>query len=427
MAVRHGYGKVVTDGLVFAYDTGDTKNSYLGAPMFNASREVHDWPTKARATVTEYTGGDIEPPFPGAKISKAVCTSTTTGILLRDGGYYYGGGFAGTGNPQNTDLLSDRTNSYTPVGDNKFTFVVYAKSGPDTDANTTVGIDIGDKNVVNVTNLENYDDWVRLETDDSGGINSQYPYDFFDISFSNTSIGNTIYLSAPMIIRTLGTDSGSLGTPPANIQYLPPKASRSVSGSLLDLTNNNTLLTTNNAGYDSNAQIVYDGTNDYIYTKTTPSFFNRNSSDTSFSNGASYEFVVKALGTGYFAGVGTAWRISAGTNNFTFWDRDISAGTSVTTTGIGNLSVTNNYVHVVGVLDPINNQKRFYINGEEELNISYDRTPSMGTTQLALGKSYPGSDNYCNCELPVGRVYTKALTAGEVKQNFAMYKKRFNI
>ena len=36
MAVRHGYGKIAgADALVFAYDTGDTRNSYKGKPATN--------------------------------------------------------------------------------------------------------------------------------------------------------------------------------------------------------------------------------------------------------------------------------------------------------------------------------------------------------------------------------------------------------
>ena len=36
MAVRHGYGKIAgADALVFAYDTGDTRNSYKGEPTEN--------------------------------------------------------------------------------------------------------------------------------------------------------------------------------------------------------------------------------------------------------------------------------------------------------------------------------------------------------------------------------------------------------
>ena len=422
MAVRHGYGKVVTDGLVFAYDTGDTKNSYLGAPMFNASREIHNWPTKARATVTEYTSGDIEPPFPGAKISKAVCTSTTSGILLRDGSYYYGGGFAGTGNPQNTDLLSDRTNSYTPVGDNKFTFVVYAKAGPDTDDNTTVSIDIGDRNVVNVTNLENYDDWVRLETDDSGGIGSQYPYDFFDIVFSNSSIGNTIYLSAPMIIRTLGTDSGSLGTPPANIQYLPPKASRSVSGSLLDLTGTRSLDVTN-VSFDDNAQPTFNGSNNRIYIGQDLGLQN-----TSFSAEALVYWDGDSTDTffGYYDTVtsGTQrsihWRIyNTGQVRFDFYANSINSATGAI--------VANTWYHLLVTYDSTSDSCKCYRNGE--LLMQGSAGPYLGNDSDSKGYvgAWTPSSQPFGGEVPIFKLYNRALTEGEVKQNFAMYKKRFNI
>jgi hypothetical protein len=35
MAVAQGYGKTVTSGSVFAYDVGDTRNSYIGEPTTN--------------------------------------------------------------------------------------------------------------------------------------------------------------------------------------------------------------------------------------------------------------------------------------------------------------------------------------------------------------------------------------------------------
>ena len=43
MAVAQGYGKTVTSGSVFAYDTGDTVNSYKGKPTTNRfSTEITD-------------------------------------------------------------------------------------------------------------------------------------------------------------------------------------------------------------------------------------------------------------------------------------------------------------------------------------------------------------------------------------------------
>jgi len=51
MAVRHGYGKIAgTDALVFAYDTGDTVNSYKGRPTTNyGPADFGDWGTESTA------------------------------------------------------------------------------------------------------------------------------------------------------------------------------------------------------------------------------------------------------------------------------------------------------------------------------------------------------------------------------------------
>jgi hypothetical protein len=396
MAVRHGYGKVAgADALVFAYDTGDTSNSYRGEPTTNLTTDTpsgNGWAgafTVVDSATKTYT---IE--------SRQNNAATTSAWRTH---YWSVSSYIGSYVTISADVEfvseTDCTFRDLSIGQGNTGSFPYHIAGSDVADRVKITtkpiskIHLTWSGVINSTGIVGFTQWINNVT--ANGANSV-------LKISNVQIEAKAH-ETPF---TSGT--------------------RSVSGSLLDLTGNNNITAASNEGYDSNAQIVYDGTDDRIITQD-PQFFNNNSGDTSFSNGASYEFVVKAYGTGYFVGVGSAWRISAGSTSFIFWDRDISAGTSVTTTGIGNLSVTNNYVHVVGVLDPINNEKRFYINGEEELNISYDRTPSMGTTQLALGKSYPNSSDYCNCELPVGKVYTKALTAAEVQSNYRHYKNRFGI
>ena len=41
MAVANGFGKVVTSGSVFMYDTGDTINSYKGKVFNDESNELN--------------------------------------------------------------------------------------------------------------------------------------------------------------------------------------------------------------------------------------------------------------------------------------------------------------------------------------------------------------------------------------------------
>ena len=396
MAVRHGYGKIAgADALVFAYDTGDTRNSYKGEPTTNLTTDT----PSGNGWAGDYTVVDSNTKTFTIQ-SKQNNAATTSAWRTH---YWSVSSYIGSYVTISADVefVSETDCNFRDlhIGQGNTGSYPYHIAGSDSadkvklDVKPTTKVHMTWSGVINSTGIVGFTQWINNVT--ANGANSI-------LKISNVQI-----------------EAKSHATPFVN-------GTRSVSGSLLDLTGNSVLTAASNEGYDSNAQIVYDGTDDRVITQN-PQYFNNNSGDTSFSNGASYEFVIKAFGTGYFAGVGSAWRIYAGSNSFIFWDRNISAGSSVTTTNIGSLSVTNNYVHVIGVLDPINNQKRFYINGEEELNISYDRTPSMGTTQLALGKSYPNSSNYCNCELPVGKVYNRALPAAEAQSNYRHYKQRFNI
>lgn len=73
MAVANGYGKVVTSGSVFMYDTGDTFNSYKGEPTFNyqwnggseVTPSYSDW-TGALPPIN-VTGTPNQGPIQGAK------------------------------------------------------------------------------------------------------------------------------------------------------------------------------------------------------------------------------------------------------------------------------------------------------------------------------------------------------------------------
>ena len=404
MAVRHGYGKIAgADALVFAYDTGDTRNSYRGEPTTNYTT---DTPSQ--------------------------------------------GGWTGTYDVLDSSRKTFRLNVSNFAADNRgwrsFTWDLRAYAGQSVTISATVEVPSSSPGTFA---------WIMMgqtstHTNNGSGVGTYLGYSTASERVQKTSttreritwsgtLGNSGTASQPSgnVGFTVWYNDGSPGTNSyvevSDVQielksHATPfvAGTRSATQGLLDLTGRSEINMTDTT-FNSNSQIEFDGTSARAYSAGTGQFFNNNSGDTSFSNGASYEFVVKAYGTGYFVGVGSAWRISAGTNSFIFWDRDINAGGTDTRSGIGNLSVTNNYVHVVGVLDTISGEKRFYINGEEELNVSYGRTPSMGTTQLALGKSYPNSSDYCNCELPVGKVYTKALTADEVRNNFRLYKTRFGI
>lgn len=421
---------MIGEGLVFGYDTGfpmisqSLDNTYLynnGVPAKNIARVMTSWPTKARASVATYSG-DIEPPIPGEAIYKLTCNADNAGILIRDGGLYYGGGFAGTGNAQNTDILSDRTNSYTPAGNNKFIYSLYVRPTNNTLSNTSANIDIGDRGTVGKSNVENLTDWHKLVCNDSLGINNQYPYDFFDLNFAPNTIGNEILVSAIQIIRTPGTDSGSLQTPSQFPQHLTYGAERTFTNSLLDLTGNHTIDATN-ISFAGDSLIDFDGTDDYLEVA--------DSSALDLTSAMSFEFIVKAESSqsnpfprlidksNYLIHISQ-------TSPFTIAMNITVTGGTLRQTAIGTAFTANKYAHIVCTYD--GQFGKIYVNGEGlfERNFSSSANCSTNNTSLKFGGNGTTS-RVLNGQLPITRVYNRVLTDGEIEQNFTALRGRFNI
>jgi hypothetical protein len=422
-----GGPKIITDGLAFGYDTGypmvasgnDTTYKFnKGAPIFNIARAMTSWPTRARVTVSLYTGS-IQPPIPGEAIYKLICNADNAGILCRDGGYYYAGGNWGSGTVQNTNILSDGTNQYTPLGNNKFVYSLYVRPTENTLDTTAAYIDIGDKNSVNVQNVDDLTDWHKLETTDAIQINNTaYPYDFIDFAYSPNTIGNELLVSAIQLLRTPGSDSGSLKTPSPGTQYLTYGADRSFSGSLIDLTRT-TDIDLSNMSFDSNAHITFDGTDDSIPIPST-----------TLGNGDwTVEFVANAHSSGYHmmsnsSGGPVTNAMGVYSNKLYYRNYDgawqaISSNTTVNYNEIYHLVYVNRYggSNNSGSMD-------MYINGEKDSNSGANSYTTNGGPVNAIGRSWAG---YFDGEIYICKRYTTGLSDEEVKQNYNAIKSRFGL
>lgn len=422
-----GGPKTKTDDLAFGFDTGypmvgsGTDTTYKfnkGAPVFNIARELTSWPTKARATVSLYTGS-IQPPIPGEAIYKLVCNADNAGILIRDGGYYYAGGNWGSGTVQNTNILSDGTNQYTPLGNNKFVYSLYVHPTENTLDTTYTSIDIGDKNSVNVQNVDDLTDWHKLETTDAVQINSTtYPYDFYDIAYGPNTIGNEILISAVQVLRTPGMDSGSLKTPSPGTQHLTYGAERSFSGSLVDIVRT-TDIDLSDISFDSNAHITFDGTDDSIAIPST-----------TLGNGNwTVEFVANAHSSGYHmmsnssgGPVTNAMGVLSNKMHYKHYNgawQSINSNTTVNYNQIYHLVYVNRY----GGSDNSGSMD-MYINGEKDSNSGTNSYTTNGGPVNAIGRSWSG---YFDGEIYICRRYTTGLSDEEVKENYNALKGRFNI
>ena len=206
---------------------------------------------------------------------------------------------------------------------------------------------------------------------------------------------------------------------------------------LLDLTGDSTI-DLSNVSFDSNAQIVFDETDDRI-----------SMGDTSFTDFGTGNFSVECVvyidpsitvSTGHYKGIVTKKGAGAANAGFGIY-YNTGYGKFLWSTADGSSAVerfTSNtwsslvgtYIHVVMVRDSsATNNGHFYINGV------YESITSGGTLMdvdndynLVIGASSTLFVNYfLNGEVPIAKIYNRALTASEVKSNFNAIKGRFNI
>jgi hypothetical protein len=409
MAVRHGYGKIAgTDALVFAYDTGDTRNSYRGEPTTNLQAAGgafgHNSGTYGNVvTVTDATSEKgpgwkkvtISNRGSNFRIIQFTYTSMSANIMychsavfdwgnMRDKGYYINHDGSGTG-----------TRAFYKPGD------YTTNQGSSISINSSLA-DGKIAGTIIHTASHSHAFFINNNTTGVSGLNDYFYYREYQVE-ANTH--PTQYTS--------GTRSATQG--------------------LLDLTGRSTI-DLSNVSFDSNAQMTFDGTSDVFYTGNLPQL------DT-----FTLEVVLKptTLG-GWFLYRNTNMNYTDNADNFIFGFNGSSlyggveysptgADKSVTSTTV---LTTGQYVHGVLVHDNTTLTLRIYINGTlEGTTVSTgENYPYRSTNKASIGADggsnhggISGNKYFYNGEIPVTKIYNRVLTADEIRNNYRHYKTRFNI
>jgi hypothetical protein len=191
---------------------------------------------------------------------------------------------------------------------------------------------------------------------------------------------------------------------------------RSVTQGLLPLVGSTSIDLTN-VSFDNNAQMIFDGTNDKINLGLL------NITNTAFT----YETIIKtdSITGGYSWILGKAgynMGLNRYDNYLKFFLYDSSNNLYAAEGGTLN---TTSYFHVVGVYTGLNLQ--LYVNG-----VLINTSGAISTP-----KNYDGTDTYVGTpngsslfyqgQIPVAKVYNRALTATEIQQNYKSYKTRFKL
>ena len=200
---------------------------------------------------------------------------------------------------------------------------------------------------------------------------------------------------------------------------------RSATEALKDFTKNATL-DLSNVSFDSNAQMEFDGTDDWLNITITLNAGN-----------FTYETVMKQFGSTSYQifSAGTGDPSNGGTNVQAFVNSSgglvnlyAPVGGSGWETGTydntGNFTATSNVDYHIVVVNS-NTTWKIYVNGELVGDID-SFVPTVGN-RVGVARSGMQSANDKSSQVSLTKIYNKALSAEEVQQNFNTIKGRFGI
>jgi hypothetical protein len=384
MAVAQGYGKTVTSGSVFAYDVADTRNSYIGEPTTN---------------INTYTLSDSDTDGSGQGNVGTRTLITNNHVQIVDV----------NSNTRQTHLISGLTGGTTYTVSIEFKKI----SGTPTFRFQLQNYLNGTfQNTIKFTNTEeigiqDIEGWQKASWTFTLGASANGMRIWYQDGADYTTYTHAFELKNPQL------EAKSHATPFV-------AGTRSATQGLLPLVGNSTI-DLSNVSFDSNAQMTFDGTNDSVSLGST----------LTFTESYTVEFVFKTtisdvrLIYGKYSGTGADfWTgiISNGKLNYSFGSPSKQDITSTNSVNDGLWKICQ------CTYNKSANSIYLYINGV--LNSSATGIPSTVTEpsgNLKLGTFGDNGGFYFPGNINVFKIYNRALSAGEVRQNYLHYKTRFNL
>lgn len=365
-------------GLVFAYDLGNTKTSYIGEPTTNLIDAVNfttDYSTSwnAQENIIQ-TKNQVNP--------NGVIDITAIKI---------------ESNSASDNYFGVRGIKFASSGTNH-TFSFWAKGNK---AYTSFPINFGAYQTQVYVNITTEWKYFTVQT----GAGTTFTDHTVHFGGWGTWTDNTfdLYLWHPQL------EQKSHATPFVN-------GTRSATQGLLDLTGASTIDLTD-VSFNSSAQMVFDGTNDRISAASN--------SSNNIAGDITMELVLNRT-SGYNAAVMhkevqyTLYIASNG--DITYADSSLW---SYSTFGSYYSGITPGaYHHVVATKS--GSLVTIYIDNNVVISKTFGSAITQTNNTLYVG-SYNGASNYFAGEIPVSKLYNRALTANEVATNFQALRYRFGI
>ena len=183
------------------------------------------------------------------------------------------------------------------------------------------------------------------------------------------------------------------------------------SGSIVD----SPTFSSDNGGY-----LHFDGTDDFVNFKPNLGGPDMSLSTITASVWVNFDSASWVMGNGH------QFRIRLQGTKVGFWIRELESGSTNEVQSSTSTMSTGEWGNIVGTYDGTN--QKVYHNGVEVAT----ETPGLGLLDegqswLHLARAFGSSSLFFDGKLAVAKIYNRALTAAEVKQNFNALRRRFGI
>ena len=397
MGIAQGYGRTAgSDALVFAYDIGDTRNSYIGEPTTNlinpASLGIYSWWNRAVQTLETLTETYYGQPI--YRLSLSLDTDEQRDYARSSGG---------AGTAWNAQYLTYQVNTayiasviYRPVSHSDMT----VKGHPSNIGGW--GLNFNDS--INLSN-----GWKRHRIDRNYGATvSDSKYYHLWAPTANTGDVLVIDITCNQIEQKDHLTPFVNGTRSATQGLLPLGGSANI-----DLVR---------TSFDSGSQLFFDGTDDTATVASYPAI--------ELVDNVSIEYVYMRLSTDPVLDViankyhSTGWELFCQTGNtFALAGRN-GDGTYYSTANPAYTISNNQYYHLIAIKE--GTSWRLYVNGELYASLTASSIGTWSNTGI-LQIGGEGNGYYPHMRLPILKIYNRVLTAAEIGNNYRHYKTRFNI
>jgi hypothetical protein len=403
MGISTGYGRTVTSGSIFAFDTADVINSYKGEPTVNYCSADSNLVANIDCSTANATAvlpdGDI------GTVRRVTVVADTYGGIIR------------------ASLTHNLPSSGIPQAGQSYTISCWIRNSSGVAVAAGWEPEVGQPDGYLRPNVEsgfngNYAASSQPNTLSSNWTRVSYTYSYTStqtsqivpfIYFGHPVGGSGSGVGATIDFHQIQIEVKSHATPFVNGTRLATEALCPLAGNAtLDLAN---------VSFDSNAKITFDGTDDYAVTSNIPAMSNWTAEVViNLTNYTTAQKVILDVNLG----------IRLETSNG-YFNSHFGNGTGWIYTNLPSASTytANKYYHIVIAIES-GGYAKMYINGilDNSISISSGTTPTL---PLYIGR-FSGSPGYeITGTMPVTKIYNRALTEGEVRQNYNKYKTRFKL